>query len=61
VDWELAGWYPEYWEYTRAWETAWYSPLWKSLLPQFLDVYEEELKVERIRILLWDDALDSEE
>jgi aminoglycoside phosphotransferase len=61
VDWELAGWYPEYWEYTRAWETAWYVRSWKSVLPEFLDVYEEELKIERIRILMWENALDLED
>jgi hypothetical protein len=23
IDWELSGWYPEYWEYTKALHTVW--------------------------------------
>jgi hypothetical protein len=50
VDWETSGWFPEYWEYTRAWESAWRYTYWRDKLGDFLDVYDEELRIERMRV-----------
>ncbi|KAH7913239.1 kinase-like domain-containing protein [Hygrophoropsis aurantiaca] len=47
VDWEAAGWYPEYWEYCR-WAVSNYrsSQLWHEMRDTVLDVYPAELHVE---------------
>jgi aminoglycoside phosphotransferase (APT) family kinase protein len=50
IDWETAGWFPEYWEYTQAWESAWRWQEWRTRLGEFLDVYEAELDIEQMRI-----------
>ncbi|KAI1415541.1 kinase-like protein [Hypoxylon sp. FL1857] len=51
IDWEFAGWYPPYWEYT----SACYLPLqfWRDAVPKFLDPYPEELKMEVTRQRWW--------
>lgn len=47
VDWESAGWYPEYWEYTR-WAVSNYnsSKMWHDLRDIVLDPYPDELRVD---------------
>jgi len=50
VDWKIAGWFPEYWEYTRAWESSIFDPDWRAYLGDSLDVCEEELRVELARL-----------
>jgi aminoglycoside phosphotransferase len=52
IDWEMAGWYPEYWEYTR-WAASNYRSLqrWLELREEVLDCYLDESWV--------DDYLDS--
>lgn len=55
VDWEFAGWYPAYWEYTSAWCGNVVRPSWQDLLPQFLDTFPEELKMEITRQRFWGD------
>lgn len=47
IDWETAGWYPEYWEYTR-WAVSNYNSLrmWRDLRDDVLDPYPDELKVD---------------
>ena len=47
IDWEMAGWYPEYWEYTR-WAVSNYrsSQRWQELREEVLECYLEELWVE---------------
>lgn len=54
IDWAFAGWYPEYWDYTR----AHYTPFlgsgykeWQEYLPKTLPEYKLELEVER---MLWE-------
>ena len=44
VDWESAGWYPEYWEYTR-WTVSNYnsSRIWRDLRDDVLDPYPDVL------------------
>jgi len=50
VDWEIAAWFPEHWEYTWAWESSIFDPDWRAYLRDFLDVYEEELRVKPARL-----------
>jgi aminoglycoside phosphotransferase len=47
VDWECAGWYPEYWEYTKAHFSARYTTRWiVDVLDQVFLQYRDELQVE---------------
>jgi hypothetical protein len=45
VDWEFAGWYPEYWEYTRGYFSNLDCPGWWDLFQQITDKYDDELAV----------------
>ncbi|CEI41721.1 hypothetical protein FVEN_g3737 [Fusarium venenatum] len=49
IDWEFAGWYHYYWEYTAAWYGNETRQAWQDLLTRFLDVYPEELEIEKTR------------
>jgi hypothetical protein len=51
IDWECAGWYPEYWEYTKAHYNIVYLPEFYEMLRQKVVRYDDELRAERI---LWD-------
>jgi serine/threonine protein kinase len=55
VDWECAGFYPEYWEFTKLFYGAQASPEIQSVIRDAFteDTYEEELETER---LLWYDT-----
>ena len=55
IDWEFAGWYPAYWEYTAAWYGNCTRQAWQGVLAEFLDVYPEELKMEITRQKWWGD------
>ncbi|KAB5554692.1 serine/threonine protein kinase [Coniochaeta sp. 2T2.1] len=55
IDWETAGWYPRYWEYTSVWYGNRISKGWQSLIPKFLQPYPEELKMEITRQREWGD------
>lgn len=47
VDWECAGWYPEYWEYTKAHFTVRYTIRWiADVIDQVFLEYRDELQVE---------------
>ncbi|KAF2786917.1 kinase-like protein [Melanomma pulvis-pyrius CBS 109.77] len=47
VDWECAGWYPEYWEYTKAHFSMRYAIRWTAdVIDQVFDKYRNELQVE---------------
>ena len=42
IDWELSGWYPEYWEYAKSlyvwrWQSDWYDYLEKILHPYYAE------------------------
>ncbi|KAM3422441.1 hypothetical protein BST61_g2789 [Cercospora zeina] len=50
IDWECAGWYPEYWEYTKAHYNSVYLPEFYEMLRQRVDRYDGELEAERV---LW--------
>ena len=49
IDWEMAGWYPEYWEYTSAWHVNPYDEWWRPEVENFLDPYPAELEMEKSR------------
>lgn len=53
VDWEFAGWYPYYWEYTSAWYGNLTRQAWQDMIIKFLDPYPEELKMEITRQKWW--------
>ncbi|RDL30769.1 Uncharacterized protein BP5553_10114 [Venustampulla echinocandica] len=55
IDWEFAGWYPFYWEYTAAWYGNRTRQWWQGLLDSFLDAQTEELKMEMLRQKWWGD------
>ncbi|KAF2110426.1 kinase-like domain-containing protein [Lophiotrema nucula] len=49
VDWECAGWYPEYWEYTKAHFTVRVSIRWLAdVIHQVFPTYNDELQVENM-------------
>jgi phosphotransferase family enzyme len=50
IDWGFAGWYPEYWEFTKAHYNYFSGEDWEDLLQTALTPYETELEAERI---LW--------
>ena len=50
VDWETAGWWPSYWEYTSASIVAPSDEFWREEIDKFLEPYPDELAMERIRL-----------
>ncbi|RSL83534.1 hypothetical protein CEP52_016694 [Fusarium oligoseptatum] len=49
VDWETAGWFPPYWEYTTAKYVNPQNPFWADPVDQFITPMPEELRMETIR------------
>ncbi|KAI1928504.1 hypothetical protein LOZ65_001997 [Ophidiomyces ophidiicola] len=49
VDWDTCGWYPEYWEYTTAWNVNPYNEFWREEVGKFLVEYPDALRMEEIR------------
>ncbi|TPX18631.1 uncharacterized protein E0L32_002488 [Thyridium curvatum] len=45
VDWEMAGWYPRYWEYTTAMNTH-YIRGWREQIGKFLDEWPQEKEMD---------------
>lgn len=58
IDWECAGWYPEYWEYTKAHYNYFYLTEFYDMLDQRIDRYDEELEAERQLWRRWNQPLD---
>ncbi|SMQ51333.1 unnamed protein product [Zymoseptoria tritici ST99CH_1A5] len=58
IDWECAGWYPEYWEYTRAFYNRYNFPDFYRMIAEKLTPYEDELTAERTLWRLLDAPLD---
>ncbi|KAE8148037.1 kinase-like domain-containing protein [Aspergillus avenaceus] len=50
IDWQFAGWYPEYWEYTKAHFGILDMPDWYEELRNAIPRYDDELAAERV---LW--------
>ncbi|KKZ60975.1 hypothetical protein EMCG_04399 [[Emmonsia] crescens] len=55
VDWDTCGWYPEYWEYTTAWNVNPYNVFWRDEVGKFLQEYPEALRMEEIRLKYFGD------
>lgn len=49
IDWESAGWFPDYWEYAMAWDSFWDSPDFRNDISQFLAPFPAEQKMEETR------------
>ncbi|KAJ5782403.1 hypothetical protein N7457_004177 [Penicillium paradoxum] len=49
IDWETAGWYPSYWEYTTACQVNPQNSFWINEIDRFLQPMPEELAMEKIR------------
>ncbi|KAI5923094.1 kinase-like domain-containing protein [Camillea tinctor] len=49
IDWETAGWYPPYWEYTTASYVNPYNEFWREEIDKFLKPLPYELEMENIR------------
>ncbi|WPB04332.1 uncharacterized protein RHO25_008978 [Cercospora beticola] len=56
IDWEFAGWYPHYWEYTSARYLDGVIPTWTTVLDQALQAFPQELEMERTRQKWWGDV-----
>ncbi|ROT42209.1 kinase-like protein [Sodiomyces alkalinus F11] len=55
IDWEFAGWYPHYWEYTSVWYGNRLRHEWQGMIPDFLDPHPAELQMEITRQRGWGD------
>lgn len=53
IDWETAGWYPHYWEYTRASRVSPQNAWWVDYLDRFLEPKPNERKFEKTRCEFW--------
>ncbi|KAM5466014.1 hypothetical protein MauCBS54593_006264 [Microsporum audouinii] len=49
IDWETAGWFPDYWEYVMTWDSFWETPAFRDDIAIFLDPFPRELETERTR------------
>lgn len=59
IDWECSGWYPEYWEYTKAHYNSVLLPEFYGMLRQHIQRYDDELAAERTLWRSFDHPLDS--
>lgn len=49
IDWETAGWYPSYWEYTTACQVNPQNSFWANEIDKFLQPMPEELAMDQFR------------
>ncbi|CAI7588376.1 unnamed protein product [Penicillium bialowiezense] len=56
VDWETAGWYPSYWEYTSAHQVNPQNSFWVNEIDKFLQPMPDELAMERVRQMHFGDV-----
>ncbi|CZT20525.1 uncharacterized protein RCC_06385 [Ramularia collo-cygni] len=49
IDWETAGWFPSYWEYTTAWHVNPHNEFWQKEVDSFVEPWPEALEMEQIR------------
>jgi aminoglycoside phosphotransferase len=56
IDWETAGWYPSYWEYTSAWNVNPQNQFWQCEVEKFLQPLPRELEMEQIRLRYFGDV-----
>lgn len=55
IDWETSGWYPDYWEYTTAWNINPQNEFWRNEVDHFLEPRPKALAMERIRMQYFGD------
>lgn len=55
IDWETAGWFPSYWEYSRAWNVSPRIGYWQQEVDKFLTPLPHELRMESIRLKYFGD------
>ncbi|KAG8354294.1 hypothetical protein FVEN_g7719 [Fusarium venenatum] len=54
IDWEISGWYPEYWEFCNATVAGRFRPEWLDVVQDIMHVYTSEyLMIQTIRSLLF--------
>lgn len=58
LDWECAGWYPEYWEYTKAHYNRYNIPDFYEMIGEQMTRYDDELAAERSMWRIFDQPLD---
>ncbi|KAF8155483.1 protein kinase subdomain-containing protein PKL/CAK/CAK-fungal1 [Crassisporium funariophilum] len=46
IDWEMAGWFPEYWDYTRTYVTRGYMEDWWKMFDEVVDSYDDERELQ---------------
>lgn len=56
VDWETAGWYPHYWEYTTACYVNPRNLFWREEIDKFLEPLPEEQRMEELRRIYFGDV-----
>ena len=56
IDWETAGWYPSYWEYTSAWRVNPRNYFWRDEIDEFLEPMPIALEMENIRTKYFGDT-----
>ena len=56
VDWETAGWYPSYWEYTTAWNANPQNKFWRKDIDRFLEPKPRELAMEKLHVKYFGDV-----
>ncbi|KAL1971280.1 hypothetical protein VTN77DRAFT_232 [Rasamsonia byssochlamydoides] len=49
IDWETAGWFPPFWEYTTAWNVNPQNEFWRQEVDKFMTPMPYELEMESIR------------
>ncbi|KAK2877840.1 hypothetical protein FQN49_001133 [Arthroderma sp. PD_2] len=49
IDWESAGWFPDYWEYVMTWDSFWQTQRFRDDIASFLDPFPRELETEQTR------------
>lgn len=49
IDWETAGWYPSYWEYTTACQVNPQNSFWRAEIEEFLEAIPDALAMEHLR------------
>ena len=54
IDWETAGWYPSFWEYTKAKNVNPHTKFWATEIDNFMDPWPHELTMDRIRLRFFD-------
>lgn len=55
IDWETAGWYPSYWEYTTACQVNPRNPFWREQIDKFLEPMPGELEMDQVRLKYFGD------